>query len=207
MAAGASVSPYVFHTEEEVRGLIRDPACTWRWALVLPDVVGVIQQTTISGDGGSVQSPGVSKAVKTPIGLALSVEFPPNDLGTESRFGGATSISVPRHNMSGNVQVTFYEDYLYTVTRYLHGWKREIVDVDGNGINNFGLPADYKKPITFLGFDLTSNSRSLLQITMKDCYPTPPGGLSYGVENGIVTVSCEFTVDDSAYSFTDSPQQ
>lgn len=204
----ASGEQYRLLSETEIIGIIKDPAYSWRWALVLPDVKGQTLETMSTGDaGGSIQSPGTPRSVKTPVGIALSIDIPPEDLGTETRFGGATSISLPRHEITSVVPVTFYENYKYDLTRYLRAWIREIVDADGKGVNNFGLPSDYKKELTFLGFDITSNTRTVIQITMVDCYPNPPSGLSYSTENGILTVSTEFTADAINYSFTQVPER
>jgi hypothetical protein len=214
MAAGAlpnfrdqgvvSGSQYALLGQDEIRGILRDPAYTWRWVLVLPSIRGTVSQVYNAGNGGaSMVSGGQQSTPNTPYGLAASVEIPPDDLGTEGRFGGATSLFYPRQCSTNDIQVSFYETKDYAMTRYLLAWKKEMVDADGLGLNNFGNPADYKKQIQFYAFDITSNSKSVMQFVITDSYPVSAvGGLSYGVDNGNLTVSCEFSVDGSAYTFT-----
>lgn len=199
-----SGAQYAMLGREQVRAILKDPAYTWRWVLVLPPVKGTVSQVYNAGNGGaSMLSDGQQSTPNTPYGLAASVEIPPDDLGTESRFGGATSLFYPRQCSTNDIQVSFYETSGYDMTRYLMAWKKEIVDADGKGLNNFGNPSDYKKKIVFLAFDITSNTHSVLQFTVTDSYPVSAvGGLSYGSDNGNLTVSCEFSVDGSAYTFT-----
>jgi hypothetical protein len=199
-----SGAAYALLGRDEIRGILKDPAYTWRWALVLPAVKGTVSQVYNAGNGGaSMVSGGQQTVPDTPYGLAASVEIPADDLGTESRFGGATSLFYPRQCSTNDIQVSFYETKDYLMTRYLLAWKKEMVDADGKGLNNFGNPADYKKSITFLAFDITSNSKSVMQFVITDSYPVSAvGGLSYGVDNGNLTVSCEFSVDGNAYTFT-----
>lgn len=173
----------------------------WRFIAVMPDLgPGATVNMNYSFSGGAAYNSGSTRTAKPQIPNAIceSVDIPTVTVDMDDRYGQGTSISVPRKWTYPNVTINFYEDQQYNVTKYLWAWKNLIAD--GNQLYN--LPIIYKKDIDIWVFDSLNNYSPVMIINMIECSPTTfVGGLQYGQNNGFLTVSSDFCVDDQEWMF------
>lgn len=174
----------------------------WRFIAVMPDLgpSAFVNSNYSFSAGGASYNSGSTRTIKPQIPNAVceSVDIPTVQVDMDDRYGQGTSVSVPRKWTYPNITLNFYEDQQYNVSKYLWAWKNLIAD--GNQLYN--LPSFWKKDIDIWAFDSLNNYSPVMIINCIECAPTTfIGGLSYGQNNGFLTVSSDFTVDDQEWQF------
>lgn len=185
---------------EASRGAIKTIAPAWRYIAIMPKIDKQLTSPLSTGDAGaSYNSARKLSSSNIPIAVCSNVEIPPVTIDTDQRFGAATKIYVARFINYAMINISFYEDEDYSVSKYLWAWHMSVRTKD----NLFYLPKDFKKDIKVWGFNDRSNSSPAIMIDFIECFPSMSGsGLTYGLaENNFLTVSAEFTVDLQSFGF------
>tara|TARA_B100001146_G_C16123006_1_gene408883 strand:+ start:516 stop:1007 length:492 start_codon:yes stop_codon:yes gene_type:complete len=105
--------------------------------------------------------------------------------GSNNYFPEATDID--------GLNIMFYEDEEFSVTKWLKDWRRKVHDpADGT----YGVANDYKKRVYVELFSLVSN-KPVLQLCYRNCWPTTNAGLPLTYEDGTgrLQVNQQFSVD------------
>jgi hypothetical protein len=165
-----------------------DPAPNWRWVVGMPDLIprALVQNFPVPYEG-------LLKTSTIPFGIVDAIEFGMRQIDSDARFGGGARRHFPRFMSVPNMQVTFYEDINYSVTRYIRSWQNLIIDEH----NNYGVPDLYKHKIILYAFDYVSNNKPVMVGYAMGCWPTSVSGYSYSYDqSGPVTLTCDFCVDE-----------
>jgi hypothetical protein len=173
----------------------------WRFVVSLPDLgpSASVSQSFDFTSGAAYNSSSFTSNIQVPHAIVESVDIPTIQVDMDDRYGQGTSISVPRKWSYPNVTINFYEDQKYNVSKYLWAWKLLIADGD----QLYNLPTVWKKDLSILAFDSLNNYNPVMQVNLIECAPTTfMGGLSYGQNNGFLTVSSDFVIDDQEFNFT-----
>lgn len=171
----------------EVRGKA-DVAPSWRWVVRLPDII-----PRVSTPSFPVPYQGLLRTSTIPFGLVDNIEFGIRQIDSDQRFRAGGKHNFPRFMSVPNLSITLYEDVNYSVTRFLRSWQNLIIDDD----HNYGIPANFKHPITLFAFDYVSNTKPVMVGYALGCWPTTWSGLSYNYDaSGPVTITVDIAVDD-----------
>jgi hypothetical protein len=190
---------------EEVRSILHGVAENHRFIAVMPEIEQQLGSSFSFANGGvSVNTSPVLSSPQIPNAVCESVDIPPFTIDSDQRFGGGTKINVPRFTATQPITINFYEDEYYNVSKYLWAWRMLMVD----GSRLYNLPTVYKKDIGIWAFDSINNYAPVIMANMIECSPAMVGGgLSYShANNGFLTVSCEFHVDNMEFEFTGGQQ-
>lgn len=185
----------------QVRSILHGVSENHRFIAIMPEVEQAIgSQFNFANGGVSYNTSPLLTTPQIPNALCESVDIPPFTIDSDQRFGGGTKINVPRFTATQPVTLNFYEDEFYNVTKYLWAWRMLMVD----GSRLYNLPTVYKKDIGVWAYDSVNNFAPVLMVNFIECSPSMVGGgLSYShANNGFLTVSCEFHVDNMEMEFT-----
>ncbi len=147
------------------------PAIDWRWVVNLPSIPGAPNSKNI---------------------VVEAIEFPHFSISAIPRFNGASNRHYPGISEISAFAMTFYEDNMFSATKYLYAWKSLVVDT--NGI--YGVPADYKKDLRLRMYDIQDHI--MFNGTLQECWPTNISSysLNYNDSNRL-TISAQFATDGS----------
>lgn len=150
------------------------PAPDWLYFVRMPNVAG-------AGNSGDV--------------IAEQISFPHKNIPANPRFGGATNTYYPGTSDVSSASISFYETEDYIVTRYLKAWQRLVKDEN----DVYGMPIDYKKNIMF---ELYSREGRVTNVgILIGAWPTNISNFDVNyASSGKLTVSCNFSIDDSEMS-------
>jgi hypothetical protein len=159
----------------DISSQLLEPAISWRFYCTLPTV-----------DEGADDLNGqflsfLVERVQLPI-VGVAFEPSPYNAG-ERKFPAARTLDV--------VGISFIETSKYQVLNYMWAWKRLVVQENGN----FGMPANYKKPIQLDAFNQQGiRTRSF---RYPYCAPSRIDNLEFdGSGTKAITVNVVFEVDN-----------
>lgn len=156
----------------------KDPQPTWRW--VVTTGTKVLPFGLPASYVESIDVPFLNVQVQSPVFVAGGFVY----------FPGFHDIAA--------FGMTFYEDEDGTTLRWIQAWKNRIKNFTSG---DMGLPSEYKRDIPVSLLDNTGSVK--VSILLKGCWPSDTGNipLSYTDENGRLTYSQTFSIDDQTITF------
>ena len=131
-------------------------------------------------------------------GIVETVEATFINTESKGRLSQGSNNYYPEMSDIENLNIVFYEDSEYSVTKWLRDWKLKIYDpVTGN----YGVANDYKKRIYIELYNLVTKT-PILKLGYKNCWPTSTGGygLTYEDPSGRLQVNQQFSTDTLEFS-------
>jgi hypothetical protein len=148
------------------------PVPMWRFLLTMPDLPGFAKEAQT-----------IQFLAQRVVGGTWGIDYEQAPYNS-----GLRNFPVGRHIDAITVQVV--ENQKLSFWRYIIAWQLLIIDKKGN----YGLPKDYKKPITMDAMDEGGNT--IARFGWKDCSPQKPDQLEWdGAHSSYMANSCSFMVD------------
>lgn len=143
-----------------------EPAPSWRFRLILPNFGA-------AGDFVSL--------------LAENVNVPIQVLENEARFVSGSYVNYPKELNIDQLDFTFFEHGQdHRVSRYFQAWRDKVFDDGFDDLSkrgNFGLPVDYKRPVTVIIYDLQGEEAAIYQF--ENCWPLRSAPLALNGESSM----------------------
>ena len=169
---------------------LESPAVSWNFRILLPEITGntnaINESKTPPGDWLSK-----TKELIKDYGLNVeSIDFSLPSITSNPRKYCGRDMNFPGRVNVDSFAIKFYEDSDYTVTNYLIMWRQKVI----NDVGDYGLPAQYKKPIVCWAYNCTGEKQTTFKLL--GCFPEKIGGYNFDNSNsGLITLNCAFSCD------------
>lgn len=148
---------------------LKDPALNSRWyCFIGGDTSNLKNKFMVVAEMASLPSP--------------STPAMPRQYGGMNRYYAGVKDFPP-------MSLTLYETHDFEAKRYLEEWRGGVVSDKGI----FGLPRDYKRPVTIEQYSGQSSDMPVRTLTYEECWPTDeqPQELNYTEVDGRLVISIE----------------
>ena len=162
----------------EVDGTNLEPAIAWRFRVTLP---------TFAPAGSS----DVITVSRSPSLFACAFSVNQRHLDSESSYLGGSVRIFPTAYMIDAYTIRFVETKDFLVLKYFRSWMLRVVSREGY----FGLPKDYKRPVSVTPLDATGVDA--VTQTYADSWPGSISSFDLdGTQQGFVMHTVTFNVDN-----------